>query len=1610
MQIKARKRDKIRSCNKCRAAVIVSLVAFLALARPVAKAKQTSTESYNEDQNRQDKHSQLAQIAELMNQAASNETHSLPAANLSDSSIGTTASSAEDASTQSVAVNFTTQVPSLLTESSQPDPNVIMGDQQQASKEPAGDEKLVESATGRSTTSEEPPIESSSNSQHEQDPKPTELAQVDFTPELLQDDSHEADKLRYRQPPANIRQAPTPKLEMQGWRAANSDEPFEQSARPAGSFQFRPQSSQLRSRPNMLIEHQAKHLAGVEQSRQSSLQPQHVSPPQTDNQQWLRRPEAEFVAHLPTSYLLRQVKQSVTEAPAVEQSQRAAFVSSLKAKSRGLIPRLASKLFGQQESQLEPMKQQQSFQVAMHNSPLVSSKPAKSNKLFPSSRLVKNLLDPILPTRPAPSEAPQQPQSAISQSRLVYVNGQVYSVVSPVTRPATASNNLAFFDHQTSDSSEFPVFEAMSMQHTMRPVATTAHSSSSSSQRQVRCDRPRHIIQADRLVVDHILQSQQNFVITRVPIKKYVRPEMSVPISSQQQHFQPLPMNMMAAMSSPATSQSGQTQALPGYSLTQQVPVYQAPSIEVHRQSIWQSLANLISGLRSRRPEMQQATIVAGSSPPAMVVEGPLIFASRRDRRARRLGSSARNLFVQTPQFVTAAASMANGQFAGSTDSEPPADPMRRLLMLKTASDDEVCSPIGQLNNKIKYSCVPNSCVALALANLASNQQSQAQAHINSNLAYKTSNSMQDYSQQWPNQNQAHQSNEDQVEVQQFDDLPSSQIAPPLVTYTHINAYHQSALSKLAQPQHQQFASTTQALDALANNESNLADDDNNDWNGPQNGNSLYQPQASNQPLISPGRVYLNYSGIVTSGGFQPAGGGRTSERPSTTSSPRVAFGTAYIRPTSAPVQRQRTAGREARATSKPNKVRVESSAGGSVETAQFDSHEPSGVEEPSEFVSAVDDKLEKPIRVSEQKWRTEQQPAENGGASAENSPVTSRPRFRPKSNIYKIDQPKSLGDSPIYSNLAPAQMSSNNQQLRRPERPEASSDYGRVGDEDDDQPEYESQEEEEVESPNMHQQQRPNQPPMEQQSHQSMRPNQASVINVSQPIRLPSLSQHRRERKTRRDNHKLAAHTTAAPTRYGQRQTTPLPPPEKSEEPEVASVGSFTDEDSASNNSTDCDCQKTQESDKSDTEANQLDRPASGPSEEQHVTSKPRANSKRNPTTLRPIKQRQLDVESKDRRQTPVIKEVTKRPYNLRNTTYKNMPSSSTESSSMLSTSHLSSPQSIQPLSQRGDISITTATPKVLFQHEHNKQTHFDEDSSVARQELHQRANLLPPTESSERFFELGDDELKLADRARRQPDSTKQEERNTWRLQSPQATNISAQVEPDITQVIPGRQENRTLDVSSANFKPSSVNDIVAQARREKVDSGGVSERRSAESTKENPASATSEQSEDREEENDVTPHQYQIQVRWNNSSSSERLPRTMQGSGDAVLDRMRENVRDRAFEHREEEHWHDKHWERAAKRRRLVAGKWVIVPIQPPPPLPAGSLDYGPNANQRETPIGNQLSNFPSREETEQHFAIPTPNFRQNPKFVEWVQSDVDMSSDPQEPQVPKSTTLN
>lgn len=1325
----------------------------------------------------------------------------------------------------------------------------------------------------------------------------------------------------------------------------------------------------------------------------SSLRPKHVSPPA----HFMERPRGEAPIREPDSLSIGQplepakqeaelqarlvaarLRQQSLSAGSSQLRRPVGKLSPARTKTLRLIPRLAAKIF-KQEQQVDPLSGLSSFHAPLYDSRPAQNLQADSRAPLRAARLVKNLLDYRLPlsTPPDPSERPaQRHPSRPAESALVLLNGRLYTLLNP-RRPEVAANLVpleqlanpptANSDHQTSDTREFPIFEAMSMQHMSSPATPTFSQiptlDSSGSSSGGRCDKPRHVIQADRSVVDYILQSQQNFVIARVPIKKFIRPEVA-PAPSHVYHAFPVPI--MAAMNVPASLPP--PQPAPGPLVMQTAPAVQnfaydssvrsqfPPTIElaasVVRPSIWRSLASLVQNIRVRaRPAAQTATLITpagsgeiqsptspspafgmASSPSAVLLDGSIILARRN------------SIDTSEPR-----------------QSPASPDPLQRMLMLKTASDNEVCMPIGELGNKIRYSCVPNYCVTPG-SNGNSANMATLNSHVNSHSSYQTSgSSMSLNSKRNPLRNLT--TNFDptsQIQVQQFDDQPTNS---PYVTYTHLNAYEAPEISRLLQPHREQHLH--HSFNTLAHNE------------------TYFEPDPDSRVTYFDRPDSSNYN--------------------EQTNRPSLTFGTAYVMSTDRP--------------STPRLRKALKTTSSSVLTARpqvnlddkFDnnSNDFGGItlnNGPNQFVSAVDEQLERPIRTS---W-----------GQAEKR-IRTRLRERPSERFaLRPQQMRRTSDR----NRVLEVISSVGKSTETPSNSDES-----LPDDEDGEPEEE--------------------PPIAgQPEDKQVEP--TNGLNVSKTIPVLDGPIHEpeaavlRERKTRRDmkasgngnvTDSLVRYGNGSSqpeeseisgynySRYGLRQASSLPPPpEKStQNSDDSSLAYHEDDNSFSNHMTngslpqDCDCQREKQVEK------ELD-------PEERLTA-PRLDSslpvERKPVELAKLDRRQTNGNS-TRQQQPTTTTTTtqttstrtqtngKRPYELRNTTYKNLLANGDTnginvaqwSNQRNGSSHLSEVAAISP--------VTTATefPTV------RQKSYVSPDMSTTRATPTARRN---KTSAWDRDSEAGNYLTQFDDSNEQNLDQNA-----TWtqRDGEPNQTTARHLRRPKWTQKEePARHR--------AGFRPSSVNDIVAKARHEKSRreepaklEAAVSQVR--ELTKPStmgrvrrilahPNETEDEEREEDEEENQVTPHQYQIQLRWSNSSS--RIPLENEsadsrigisrhkggspvGGGRAEVDRMREQVRDRLFEHRDEEHWHEKSWLRAKRRgQRLVDGRLLTQEEAARPAVNPASVDYGPHARERLTPVRDQLSNWPTEGETERHFAIPTHNFRQSPKFVEWVQRDVDLSSE-------------
>lgn len=1456
----------------------------------------------------------------------------------------------------------------------------------------------------------------------------------DLTPELLHD--HESDKLSHLGARARHQvglssgqldsfTSLAPKLHSAGWASAHSQPADDGPRAPVVQWAPSARPSLAGAPPSRAHEPAAgPHWPAREARLQSSLSAKHVAPPAPHEPAW---PGSPVVGVRPAALAPAGLVMLHQQRP--EAGGQRAPLAALRPKSMaGLLPRLAARLFAASgpagakpapgQHQDDALNQQQSFQLAMHNAPPALAR----GPIFPAPvSIVKNLFGReqlagqrqklFAAPRPAAGTPPAPNLLLVHEGRVYSLSGSQPGAGGPELAPKSGGQLLAAahtYDQQASDTSDFPIFEAMGA-HEHRPSGGRTWRPAGA-----RCDRPKHVIQADRAVVDHILQSQQNFVVARVPIRKLARPQpptaasslhWAPPGPSQQQagalyHALPLPLAASAV------------HQVPSYSLAATAPAalqYQMPATTIEiassspRPSILQSIANLIGSLR-RRPAAQIATIqtapaasqMSGSSPPGAILalDGAhsFVLASRSSSGRAHPGSVvARRWHSDDDQehlisdHSAYAASMISSQFAAGAAPQEQLDPMRRLLMLKTASDSEVCSPIGDLGAKIKYSCVPNSCVVSALASAARGHlQAPGQPHqfrfTDSSAMYKTSNSHEQPSSQQLPAARGHPQADGPIQVQQlydaptFGGYPAQQQQALRVTYTHLNAYQTPAISGLVQPQHQQFVSSGQVLDALSDNEL---------------GEPFETPAP--EPQVGAGGSATLSTRMTTAGPFVP--NLAEAQRHAPSGRPEVTYGTAYVRTSSPAAARGRPAMRA--------HSREESSF---EEFGQADGRAPP--DGPNEFLSAVDERLERPIRARGR--RKQAGAAENGGSSAENA---------------LVEQALAQGRLPAPASAAHLQRAAKwplgaagRQRQWRPDAPTRG--YPHVGAHwsgANGTPPAEWAEPDDEDYDDDDEQRAPPWAPARPQpasSRDSRATGPAPGDDLSRPFAAagpPGGAPAGRQASA----HKARRHNAQ------------LPPPEKHEHDEQP-AGQADEADAPApgapddpNATTECDCSTRRPATSApDPDARPLEleprerlhpaaqraRPDAAPSSAPLPAARPPGTApprhRNSLTTLRPsrgpapVRQQasarpgaQVTVGRepeagahllKDRRQTPGPwarpGATTGRPYSLRNTTYKNL----------LLAQHNSAPATLlaHPPAA-GDASTTSAAPATGREHLHqdqmdaNRQAQFDDSgpdeqqpSSVGRLrlapgQLDQAGPSAPATRSS----------------------------RHGPRPPAAGWTGASRRAHLAKT----GASRPAGAEQPGAKFTPASVNDIVAQARREQQANatehqagsqpaaGSAPPPGEAADARSEPEQSAAGRSiepgpagEPDDEQAEVTPHQYQIQVRWHNRSSGA-AGRPLAGA----VDLMDERVRDRLLEHREEEHWHAKSWLKAGAAKLAEPAR----------------LDLGPR--EPLTPIKDQLAPDADERQTREHFAIPTRNFRQSAEFVDWVQRDVDLDEWPAEP---------
>ncbi|XP_054169110.1 myb-like protein X [Oppia nitens] len=131
---------------------------------------------------------------------------------------------------------------------------------------------------------------------------------------------------------------------------------------------------------------------------------------------------------------------------------------------------------------------------------------------------------------------------------------------------------------------------------------------------------------------------------------------------------------------------------------------------------------------------------------------------------------------------------------------------------------------------------------------------------------------------------------------------------------------------------------------------------------------------------------------------------------------------------------------------------------------------------------------------------------------------------------------------------------------------------------------------------------------------------------------------------------------------------------------------------------------------------------------------------------------------------------------------------------------------------------------------------------------------------------------------------------------------------------------------------------------------------------------------------------PHQYAIEIRWKNM---ENAPDGDHGDREMHSSKDLEDANYRHYKHEEEEHWHQKKWLDEGLRKAYMNGQPIHVHTIHKPKLKIphndDNYDHFPLYAQP-LPAGATLAQI------NQHFAVPTPNFRVNNRFIQWAKNPI------------------
>lgn len=138
---------------------------------------------------------------------------------------------------------------------------------------------------------------------------------------------------------------------------------------------------------------------------------------------------------------------------------------------------------------------------------------------------------------------------------------------------------------------------------------------------------------------------------------------------------------------------------------------------------------------------------------------------------------------------------------------------------------------------------------------------------------------------------------------------------------------------------------------------------------------------------------------------------------------------------------------------------------------------------------------------------------------------------------------------------------------------------------------------------------------------------------------------------------------------------------------------------------------------------------------------------------------------------------------------------------------------------------------------------------------------------------------------------------------------------------------------------------------------------------------------------------PHQYAIEIRWKNPEKNQvdlDAPAGDYGAREMHNSMGLEDAKYRLYEHKEEEHWHQKKWLNEGLKKAYMNGKSIPMIIKQP------VVDEGTRGDVSPLPIYAQpMPDGSTLDEINAHFAIPTPSFRINGHFIEWAENDIDFN---------------